>query len=248
MNFRRFLPTASVCLMLGLFAFHYLRPITMLCYTKWQVRNEPAMWVVPKPLPDITLAAAKGKKFSYFGYEFEAPWTEVKKERRWQSGVILNFSNGAAVLIFDPAGGLNELQVLRQESAKHGADVKAVFGEDATHSDYALRSKILNLTPGDLHLFSSRQEMVRHSIFLLLKSIQTKRIKGGLYSFQTKWFRGFQEGGPTEDKMALIDVWDANDRKVEIMVGSETGAPILSQAELNRILFSLHPISPPPVQ
>jgi hypothetical protein len=249
MVFRRIFTSSSViCILFGLFAFYYARPITALCYTKWQARNAPEMWVVPKPLLDISLATAKGRKLSYFGYEFEVPWTEVKQERKFQSVAVLNFSSGAFVSILNPTGSPGELQILTQEAAKRGRDVKAVFGEDATRSNYALRSKILNLTPRDLSLLSSRQEMVSDSLFLILKSAWTKRIRGGLYSFQTEWLHGFQEGSPAEDKAVLIEAWDTNDHKVELFVGSEPSAPKLSQAELNRILFSLHPIPPTPAQ
>ncbi|HEV1993425.1 MAG TPA: hypothetical protein VGR03_03745 [Candidatus Acidoferrum sp.] len=249
MNFRRLFTSSSViCMLLGVFAFYYARPITILCYAKWKARNAPEMWVVPKPLSDITLSAANGRKFSYFGYEFEVPWTEVKQERKLQSIAIVNFSNGAVVTILNPVGELGELQILQKEAAKRGRDVKAVFGEDASRSNYSLRSKILNLTPRDLRFFSSRQEMVSDSILLILKSIWTKRIKGGLYSFQTEWLHGFQEGGPAEDKMVIIEAWDANDRKMEVWIGSEPRAPKFSQAEVNRILFSLRPISPSPPQ
>lgn len=249
MDFRRIFTRSSLIFaLLCLFALYYARPISILCYTKWQGRNSPEMWVVPKPLTDITLADAKGRKFSYFGYEFEAPWTEVKQERKLKSIAIVNFSGGAVVTILDPMGSLDELQVLKQETAKNKVPIKALFGEDATRSNYALRSKILNLTPRDLHLFSRRQEMVGDSILLLFKSTWTKRIKGCVYSFQTQWFHGFQMGGPVQDKMVIIDAWDAIDRKVEIWIGSSSIASDLSQAEINRVLFSLHPISPAPPQ
>jgi hypothetical protein len=247
MNFRRvFTGSSVICALLAVLAYNYARPVSLLCFTKWRARTAPEMWIVPKPLSSTTLAETNGRKFSYFGYEFDTPWTEVKQERKLTSMAILNFSSGASVSILDPAGSLDELQVLKQETAKHGVAVKAVFGEDATRSNYALRSKILNLTPRDLRLFSPRQEMVSNSILLIMKGIWTKRIKGGLYSVQTEWLHGFQEGSPAEDKIAVIEAWDANDRKVEVWIGSGPGAPNVSQAEINRILFSLRPVSSAP--
>ena len=243
MNSRRILtPSFAICVVLFLLAIFYTKPITALCYTKWKARNAPEMWTVPTPLPDMSAERSGGKKFSYFGYEFESPWTDVKKERKWESIVVLNFSNGTFISILDPARSANELQAMKQEAAKRGVDIKTVFGEEATHSNYALRSKIFNLTPRDLRLFSPRREMVSNSVLLILKSIQTKRIKGGLYSYQTEWLRGFQEGGPAEDKMVIIEAWDAQDREIEVWIGSEEGANRPSQAEVNRILHSLRPI------
>ena len=229
MNFRRnFVSSSVVCIVLGLLVLAYSRPVAMLCLVRWHARSEPEWWVVPKPISDLTIAAAKGKKYSYFGYEFDTPWTELDQERKLQSIAILNFSSGAFVSILDPAGGVDELSVLKAEAAKSGTDIKTVFGEEVTHSNYALRSKILNLTPRDLRLSWSRQEMVSHSILLILKSIETKRFNGGLYSIQTESLHGFQEGSPSEDKMVVIETWDPGDRKIEVWLGSKPGAPKLS--------------------
>jgi hypothetical protein len=136
---------------------------------------------------------------------------------------------------------------MKQEANKGGTDVGKLFGKKAVSSNYDLRSKILYLTPRDLSLFSSRQEMAGNSILLLMKSIWTKRIKGGLYSFETPWIRGFQEGSPAEDDMTIIDGFDAHDREIELWVGSDKGANKPSQADINRILYSLRPdpASPP---
>ena len=244
MNIRRIhVPSAIFCVVLGLLAILYTGPITALFYTKWQARNAPEMWVVPKPLPDVSIERSAGEKFSYFGYEFESPWTEVKRERKWESIAILNFSNGAFVSILDPAHGADELELIKQEASKRGTDIRNVFGDEATRSRYSLLAKILYLTPKDLSLFSSRQDMVSNSILLILKSIHTKRLKGGLYSFQTEWLRGFQEGAPEQDKMVIIEAFDAQDHKIELWIGSEQGAVKLSQSEVNRILYSLHPAS-----
>ncbi|MGB2679329.1 MAG: hypothetical protein WAN12_19780 [Candidatus Acidiferrum sp.] len=202
------------------------------------------MWIVPRPLDGSSEEQIGGRKFFYFGYEFESPWTEVVNERKFKSLVTLNFSNGASITIYDPATGANELQVMKDEASKRGRTIESVFGEEATRSRYALRSKILNLTPKDLNLFSSRQEMVGNSVLLVLKGAELSRIKGGLYSFQTKWTRGFQEGSPDRDSAVVIDAFDSQDNKIELLIGVAPGGNRLSQAEINRILFTLRPLTP----
>jgi len=182
---------------------------------------------------------SSGRKFSYLGYEFEAPWTEVKNERKGESIVILDFKGGQVISILR---GADELGVMRQEAAKRGADIASVFGDQATSSSYALRSKTLCLTPRDLRLFSSPKEMVAKSVLLTLKGIWITRANGELYSFQTAWTRGFQEGSPTQDSMVSIQAFDEQDREIQLLIGAETeanGKP--SQAEINRILYSLRP-------
>jgi hypothetical protein len=56
--------------------------------------------------------------------------------------------------------------------------------------------------------------MVSSSVLLMLKPMWTGTLQGGLYSFQTEWLRGFQQG----------------DRQN------------VTQSELNRIIYSLRPI------
>jgi hypothetical protein len=236
-----------ICVLLLLFLVFYLRPITALIFAKWQVRNSPEMWIVPTPLPNVPVEQSSVLKCSYFGYQFDVPWTQVKLERKLATIAVLNFANGEFVSFPDPSQNGGELAAMKQEANKGGTDVGKIFGKKAVNSNYDLRSKILYLTPRDLSLFSSRQEMAGNSILLLMKSIWTKRIKGGLYSFETPWIRGFQEGSPAEDDMTIIDGFDAHDREIELWVGSEKGANKPSQADINRILYSLRPdpASPP---
>ena len=244
MKFRSVMTPSTIIFTVLITLLYYGRPSGILLYTKWQARKAPEMWVVPIPLTIGPFDPSAGRTFSYFGYQFDSPWTEVKRERKMESAAVLSFSNGAIISIFDQQQFGNELQAIKEESVRRGVDIKNVFGDDATRSRYALRSKILRLTPQDLHIFSSRQEMVGNSMLLLLKSILTKRLKGGLYSFETPWVRGFQEGGPEQDQMVIIEAFDSQDREIEIYVGAEksaAGKP--SQADSNRILYSLHPVS-----
>src|SRR6267154_1168589 len=53
-----------------------------------------------------------------------------------------------------------QFKVLTSGGTENEAGLKRLFGEEATRPNYALRSKILNLTPSDLHLSLSRQKMV----------------------------------------------------------------------------------------
>jgi len=220
----------------------YAKPIAALLYAKREVRNDAKLWVVPTPLRLVDAPHPARKTMSYFGYEFESPWTEVKRERKWESIAVFNFAGGQVISILDPAHDVDELQMMKQEATKRGGNLKSSFGDEATRSRYAMLSKIWSLTPADLRFFSSRQEMVTNSIFLTMKKTRMERIKGGLYSFDTGWLRGIQEGGPAQDDMVIIEAFDARDHKIELWIGSEPGAnPRPSQEDINRILHSLRP-------
>lgn len=222
----------------------YAPPISLLLYTKWEVRHAAELWVVPAPLRVAATEPSKGRTFSYFGDEFESPWTEVKRERKLESVATLNFSGGQFVTIFDPAQSANELDLMKQSAAKRGVELRAVLRDEVLHSRYALRSWMWNLTPADLRLLSSRQKMASNSVFLTLKKIWMTGIKGSLYSFETSRFRGFQKGGPGQDDVVFIEAFDAQDRKIEVWIGAERGSKNRpSQADINTILYSLRPVS-----
>ena len=216
--------------------------IAAVIYTKWEIRDAPELWVVPTPLTDLSIERSAEHKFSYLGYEFESPWTEVKKERKGESIAILNFSNGDFISI---SKGADDLKAMKQDAARRGTDIEDVFGSQPTSSNYALRSRILYLTPRDLRLFSWPRQMVATSVLLTLKGVWTATAKGGLYSFQTKWLRGFQEGSPARNNPVTIYAFDEQDREIDLSMGTEPQANSrLSQADINRVLYSLRPISP----
>jgi hypothetical protein len=246
-KFRDFLtPSTIFCVGLVLFLYTYSRPLGLLLYTKVQSRNAPEMWIVPTPLTTEVTKQLRGREFSYFGYEFESPWIEMLRERKMESSAILNFSNGDFISILDPARNEDELRAAQQAVAKQGADLKQLWGDDGTRSRFALYSAILNMTPRDLHLISSRKEMARNSMFLLMKSIWLGTTKGGLYSFETGLFRGFQIGSPARDRMTIIYAFDAKGTEMEMYIGSVQGANSRpTQVDINQILYSIRPASQP---
>jgi|ERR1700733_5770842 hypothetical protein len=246
MNTSRVRTTSIVVVVLLLLAFRYAPAIGALLYMKWEFRNASELWVVPTPLPDLSIDRSPGKRFSYLGYEFESPWTEVKLERKFESLALVHFSDGQIISISD---GADELKAMKQASRNGGTDLKNVFGDQPMSSNYALRSKILYLTPRDLRLFSTPREMVANSVLLNLKGIWTTTAKSGLYSFQTDWVRGFQEGSPTLNNLVTIAAFDAQDREVMLYIGAEPRAANRpSQAAINRILYSLRPAASSPTK
>lgn len=244
MSARRLLkPSTIICLALGALLLMYARPLTLLTMTRWKVQSKPEFWIVPKPLADVSSAQTAGRQFTLYGYQFEVPWADVKREAHLKSMGIVYFSNGLVLMLHDPAQSVNQLAILTGEGTKNESDLRRLFGEDATRSNYALRSKILNLTPRDLRLSFSRRKMVSSSVLLVLKPIWTGDANGGLYSFQTERLRGFQQGDPTRDKTVTIDAFDANDHEIEMSIGRAQGvSQDVTQSELNRIIYSFRPI------
>jgi hypothetical protein len=220
----------------------YALPVYGVFRTRWLVRNQPEMWIVPTPLPNAAPEASKGLTFSYYGYEFKVPWSQLEQERKGKSMTFLIFANGSVVVIHDPAQQVQALEVMKDTEERPGSTAKDIFGDNATRSNYAFQSKILYLTPGDLRLSWSRREMVAKSVLILLKPVYLGVTKSRVYSFQTEWLRGFQAGDPQIDKATIVDGFDAQDRKIVLWVGSHERAPKPSQSEVNVIINSLHPV------
>lgn len=231
-----------ICTALGVFFLFYGRPLAALAYVKWQFRNSPEVWIVPKPLPPDIPRHPAGPKLTYFGYEFESPSAEVKEVRKPESTVILNLSDCARMVMSEPGPSGDLIRVMQQEASKKGRNIQEVFGQEATRSSFALRSKVLNLTPSDLRLFSSRQEMAGNAVLLVIKGVESQLFKNGLYSFATPWMRGFQEGDLMRDRGVLVEAFDNQDRRLTLIVGAKPGKACFGQPELNRIIFSLRPV------
>lgn len=239
------LASLSVCflaLILAVFLYFYGPAWEAYAFAKWRFRNSPEVWIVPKPLPTDVLNHPEGPKLTYFGYEFESPSAQVKEERKLESTVILNFSECAGMIMSEPGPSGDLIIALQEGASKNGHEIQDVFGKGATRSSYALRSKILNLTPGDLHLFSSRLETVGNSLLLLIKGAELQRFKNGLYSFATPWMHGFQDGDLTRDRGVLVEAFDNRDRRLTLVVAAKPGKSCFGQPELNHIIFSLRPI------
>ena len=232
-----------VCVFVCVLLLTYSRPVGFLLLAKWELRNHPELWTVPVPLPSTPVERVARRSFSYFGYEFESPWTEVKQERKLDSIAILNFTNGCTIAIFSPVSGSSALETMKQTAREQGADLASLFGREATRSNYALRSKIFNLTPGDLRLSWNRGEMAGNSVLLVLKRTWAPKTPGGLYSFQTDWVHGFEIGDPAKTDAINIEAFDREDNQVNLLIGSGIRAATPFQQDINVVLNSLRPVS-----
>jgi|HubBroStandDraft_6_1064221.scaffolds.fasta_scaffold47484_2 hypothetical protein len=227
------------------FLLNYGGRIALLLFTRWEVRDSPQVWLVPTPLAVVPPDRHAGRKFSYFGYDFETPWIELTSERRMDandnsnSAVNLTFSTGNVVMIFDPAKQ-DSLQILKQEASKRGEQLRRYFDDQALRTNYSMRSKELYLTPHDMNVFSPRLEEAGNYSLIIMKSVELRRVKGGLYSFQTKRLRGFQQGNPGQDEVVMVEAYDSQDHLIKLFIASDrAGQHKVSQADINQIVCSL---------
>ncbi len=210
-------------------------------FTMWQIHSTPELWIVPKPLADSSVDHSPGKKISFLGYECESPWINFDKETKVNSSVTLTFSEGE--IFAYPEDDVADLK--RQTAANTIIDA---IGDAAISSNYAFRSKVLYLTPQDMHFFPSpRRKVVANALFLNLKRLYAPAsvVRTGMYSFQTEAIRGFQIGSPTQSRLVEIYAFSKQDRAVTVGLRLPPDAKgELTQAKVNRIIYSLRPVSP----
>ncbi len=234
---RRLLPYA-ILLALSLLCWAYSDPVASLLLAKSYARKTPELWNVPQLLHLEQTPPTTGRTFSYFGYQFQSPWTDLADERKTKTIVVLAFSGGQGITVSDESMILDDRTTPGQPENKPGSlFLKALFG-------YTFRARVLNATPADLHWFSSSQHMARSSNLIVMKDLDAEYLKGGVYSFQTPWFRGFQIGSPSREEVVSIEFYDPENIRINLIISSRQGASKPSQSELNQIISTLQPVPP----
>jgi hypothetical protein len=219
-------------------------PIAIFTTARWEARRVPGVKVSPQPLADYSVSDAPGTVLSYFGYEFEVPWSARFKEKAFgkQGLVQVQFESGQAVTFIVPANqdGLFS-EVVKDKSMK---SLEVVLGNLTTRSPYDQYAALLNTTPSTIRAFGPRAEAVRGITLLTIKGIAVgPGLETGVLSFELPDKRGFQVGDPRKSRRADLEVFGMGGHHVEILCSTSKDSVQLSQSELNRILTSLHALS-----
>jgi hypothetical protein len=237
---KRLQPCAILLAILLLF-WVYGEPVYWLVQAKSEAKKTPALWNVPQPLHLQSSQPTTGKMLSYLGYQFQPPWGDIVVERKSKEAVVLSFSGGQGLAIFDESNIVDKRNNAEQpENKQREQFIKALFG-------YAFRSKVLTATPADLHWSLLPRRMEVGPYFLRMKALDVRFIKGGVFSFQTPSFQGFQLGGPSQEERdpVSIEFYDADAFKIKMFIGNHNDAARkFTQADLDQIISTLQPVPP----
>jgi len=211
-------------------------------YVGWKF---PMVKKTPVELPDLSVSHAPGQTLSYFGYEFEVPW-DIDQEKTKQTGKmeVISFRSGNA-LLFSRAEPKEFVQTFLSTTKVDPDKVRNLWGEEALESDYSLHRLILEATPGEVTLFTRREEAVRSSMLILFKGIMMPRDgESGIFRVRTDKFRGFQYGDPQAHPKSLNVEIFADDGGLYFVFAqkSEGHAPAITQAEINRVIQTVRKI------
>ncbi len=208
---------------------------------RYQFRKRPDVAKTPRPLSDLSISSAPHKTASYFGYEFELPSDDVAEEKDKTFGAVhvsyFRSGNSFWFSTFPPKNFVNEVM---KTGNLNPQDLKQLYGEDALESDYAFKRKMLQLTPSDITPFISRKQAISGQVLLLIKAISMPEAGSGIFSIQTRDFKGFQFENPQMCPSRITVELFSNEGGIDIMFMQKSGAPLISQSEINRVIQSIH--------
>ena len=245
---RRILLTVFITLAVLIVGVQWIAPVALSFYAARKA--PPVARVVPADLKDKSVSETPGKKLSYFGYEFEVPWSDLDetqtklypKDRPNKTRVDLGFRSGLRVLVttIPPRSWATELSTDFKVPPQR---VESSFGE----SDYSFVKTLYEFTPEKMNHWSlSLRVHDREEFLLLVKSISLPRsAETGIFNLQNQSYKGFQDGNPQVRQDDIIVHLFSDDGSVEMIFWQKdyrnpTG---VSQPDINRVVQSLHRVT-----
>ena len=200
---------------------------------------------LPQPLPDAAIAELAGPRIEKFGFSFQTPWKDNAKTRDTKNLAMVNFASGTGIIVFDPAAQIDKIKIYRQAATANGTDLITLIDAQSLNSNYDFMRSYLYASPSQVKWWASRRLNAQSLILLTNKSMDLgKHTK--IYDLICGSIRGFQFGDPRSDKNVQLELFDPSDHHYEIIISrGDANSSALSQPEINAIVVSIHPISPP---
>jgi hypothetical protein len=208
---------------------------------RYQFRKLPDVRKTPVPLSDLSISKVPHRTASYFGYEFELPWDDVDEEKDKTFGTVhvsyFRSGNAFRFSTFPPKDFVNEVMKVGNVDPQA---LKQLYGEDALGSDYAFHKKMLELTPSEITPFISRRQAISRQVLLIIKAISMPKAESGIFSIQTRNFKGFQFENPQTYPSRITVELFSDEGGIDAIFLQKVGAPAISQSEINRVIQSIH--------
>jgi hypothetical protein len=223
--------------------------IGVFAITTMEARKVPGVKTAVQALTDYSVNSSLGTTLSYFGYEFQVPWTgnytlkgNLTLKVIAEGGLVaIKFASGQDLVFMIPGDQKGLLTELAQDKLL-GVRNPKIFGDLLKRSPYDQFQAILNTTPASIHMFRNQADGVRGAILLTIKAIAVgPGLETGAFSFELRNKRGFQIGDPHKSKHVQLELFDSTGRQIEIFVGTKNSGIGWSQQDLNRIITTLRP-------
>jgi hypothetical protein len=190
--------------------------------------------VVPVELKDVSASLAPGTKISYFGYQFEVPWSDLDESQTQASPenkdhmqmVWIGFRSGLKLFI-------------------------VITPHEVEVPDYALLKRAYQITPEQIHYWPLIEGWGYRDAHLLvakwafLQGIGqpgSNPAETGIFNLQSQRYNGFQYGDPRSrpDVLELRVYSDDGRVDIKFLQGGYDEPTGITQPEINRIMQSLH--------
>ena len=157
----------------------------------------PVVKQIPIQLPDLSISQVRGKKLSYFGYEFEVPWDDIDESNSRIIGgnrAVIAFRSGNALSVW--SGSPHEFvdTVLTSGNINRNT-FRQIYGDAALKSDYSFHRIMLDATPSRITPLISKQQAISQAMLLIVKGISAPGgAESGIFTVSAGEFHGFQFG------------------------------------------------------
>jgi hypothetical protein len=236
----------AIVFVAGALAWFFALPLE----ARYWARRIPVLRQTPTPVRDSSFTESTGRKIAFCGCAFDVPWSDLDdaKTKAGGNSTTLFFDSGlVALLKCQPPREFVE-GVL--SSTKMSSDnFRRAFGDGPLESDYALTSLMLETTPDTMSVRTPHRQQGPLMAMLVLKGIATPPADSGMFAIHTEEFDGFQYQDPqASPKWVLMDLFAA-DRGLEFQffLHYHGASPQVSQADINRIVRTVHKVAPYPV-
>ena len=240
---RRILITVVVTLAVVFVGVNWIVPVALSFYAA--KKAPPVARVVPTDLKDQSVSGAPGSKLSYFGYEFEIPWSDLDEtqtkfypaNKPEKTKVDLRFRSGLRLLISAIPPRVWAKELARDSNISPEA-IEAVFGHETMKSDYSFIKTLYEFTPDKMNHW----DFARDQLLLIIKSIALpKSAEAGIFKVHSHTYEGFQYGNPQFRKDDIVVDLYSDDGSVEMIFLQKDyrNAIGVTQPEVNRIAQSL---------
>ena len=213
----------------------------LVAYSKFWYRESrfPYMYVTPVPREiNQSIKFIDYQDFSVLSLEFKVPWLENVNTKEIGEDKLLKFDGSRGILVLKNAVDLREMileQFSEQQQYNNGLSER-ILG-DSIKSRYEFNKAILNVTPNQIKLSDSRNEISKKWILITAKLLSASMlVKSGekIYNFETPTMRGFQFGDPPN---VILSIFDNSDHQYDLLISGS------NQDEIDFILSFIKPAS-----
>lgn len=206
-------------------------------------RSQPVVNRRLVELKDLSVPPGPATKFSALGYEFDLPWNHESVGIKENNRIGISFNNAHSLLLTSgPPNPMLDAMIAQQQTTRQ--NLAPVYGKEAVRSDYDFKKAILSATPDKVSLRNSKGKAFRLGMQIAMKQAIAPQLSGKeFFLLKSEEFRGFQYGAPEDQLYDLEIELYSPDTRLEIHFNRDTGgaAPV-TQAEINRVMQSLHKV------